>query len=270
MVMHDNDDMIEAGSIQSIRSSASNRSKIEELRKKRMEITKKKNRLSSYQTSSALERNEEMSIGSFRSMGSSISNRSRIEELRKRRMEITKQRKNKLHSNIHSSPPFCKFDSMESDSFVSKQSLGSPTNGIPVSISVQTQKDDLNEISPSRHESNVVAADKHSNTVSASSQHSCTQRKNENKKCTHATISNEIKSSDASVCCDSISGKEVLRFGKYSGETFWYVLRNDPTYSYMTMVESEQLEDPDKVQFGTWVRDHLDYYCGCEYKDESS
>ena len=100
----DDDDMLTAAgrSIQSTKSSASNRSKIEELRKKRMEINKRKNRLPSYQKSYSME-SEDMSVGSLQSFGSSASNRSRIEELRKRRMEITK-RKNKLQSSIHSSP----------------------------------------------------------------------------------------------------------------------------------------------------------------------
>ena len=268
----DDDIMTVAGSIQSIGTTTSNRSnKIQELRKKRMEITKKKNRLPSYQKSYSME-SEDMSVGSLQSMVSSASSRSRIEELRRKRMEITK-RKNRLQSSIHSSPQLYKSYSMESDddSFASRQSLGSPTdNGIPISISVQTQNSEVNVLSDhSLCNSNASSDSSHrSGAHTALSQHSV--HKNDNK---HTTISKESKrqckqSSDTSVC-GSLSGKEVLRFGKYKGKTYWYVLRNDSTYSYITMVDSEQSDNPDMIHFGKWVKDHLAFYCGCEYKDES-
>ncbi|GFH55555.1 predicted protein [Chaetoceros tenuissimus] len=250
-----------SSSIQSIGSSASNRSKIEELRKKRLEITKKKNRLPSYQKSYSME-SEDMSVGSLQSMVSSASSRSRIEELRKKRMEITK-RKNRLQSSIHSSPRLYKSYSMESDddSFVSRQSLGSPTNyGIPISISLQTQSSGVTALSDHLLCDSNAASDTSNSSV----------YKNGNK---HETMSEEVKgkckqSSDTSVC-GSLSGKEVLRFGKYKGKTYWHVLQNDSTYSYITMVDSEQSDNPDIIHFGKWVKDHLAFYCGCKYKDVS-
>ena len=178
---------------------------------------------------------------------------------------------------------------------MSRQSLGSPTEGIPISISVQTQyiEVNLNAISNDNRSDaelratplqenhlsysmdNLSLTDTTVNTFAQSTSHNPLQHiassqnpvdKNENK---HETISKKVQRQWKQVSddsdCSSLSGKELLRFGKYKGKTYWHVLRNDSTYSYMTMVDSEQSDNPDIIHFGKWVRDHLAFYCGCEY-----